>query len=383
MIKKRILLGCLLLGAITYSQQKKIAIPMTARAWEHNPEQVEFVKHRGVPAVRAISEDGFRIALKDQEFSNGTIEFDVEFTGIGFPGIGFRHSDDLKNGEFFYIRYFGTVAPLNRYALQYAAFIDGINMWDMTDEYQAAAKIKDGEWNHVKLVISGKQMKVYVNDMTTPALHVPALEADREKGRIYLSGSVIYANLVITPEATENLPETAGYDPTYSDTRYLKDWSTTKPVDLPFERDIFKSVPGAGVVIDSTLMDHTNWGSITAERRGMVNLTRKYGATKNGQRRLVWLKTTISSNSEQVRYLNLGFSDEVWVFMDGQPLFIDRNYYGSPGMKAPRGRCTIENSKIRLPLKKGTNELLIGLSNYFFGWGLVARLDSTDGIRSK
>lgn len=356
---------------------------MTPEAWDHEPEQVEFVTHRGTPAVRAKTEDGFRIALKDQQFSDGTIEFDVEFTGRGFPGIGFRHSEDLQNGEFFYIRYFGTVDPLNRYTMQYASIIDGINMWDMTDDYQAAAKIQDGSWNHIKLVISGKQMKVYVNDMNTVALHVPALEGDRERGRIYLSGGVIYANLAITPEATENLPEVAGYDPTYSDTRYLKSWSVTQPANLPFERDIFKSVPGAGVVIDSTLLDTTSWASITAERRGMVNLTRKFGATENGQRRLAWLKTTISSSSDQVRYLNLGFSDEVWVFLDGQPLFIDRNYYGSPGMKEPRGRCTIENSRIRLPLKEGDNELLIGLSNYFFGWGLVARLDSTDDLSLK
>ncbi len=384
MIKRVVLIGCLALGIMCYSQQKEIRIPMTPEAWEHNPEEVEFVTHRSIPAVRSKTEEGFRIALKDQQFSEGTIEFDVEFTGRGFPGIGFRHSDDLQNGEFFYIRYFGTVNPLSRYTMQYAAIIDGVNMWDMTDDYQAAAKIKDGSWNHIKLVISGKQMKVYVNDMNTVALHVPALEGNRERGKLYLSGSVIYANLVIKPGATEELPNVAGYDPAYSDTRYLKKWLVTPVVDLPFERDIFKSTPGnSGGVIDSSLMNNDSWTPITAERRGMVNLTRKYGATENGKRRLAWLKTNINSASDQVRYLNLGFSDEIWVFLNGQPLFIDRNYYGSPGMKEPRGRCTIENSKIRVPLKAGDNELVVGLANYFFGWGLVARLDSTDGITLK
>ncbi|MEM8999276.1 MAG: family 16 glycoside hydrolase [Bacteroidota bacterium] len=381
MIKKiSLAFSMLILSMQLQAQKNEIKVPMTASAWEHDAEKVEFVTHNSVPAVRSKTGEGFQIQLKNHQFTNGTLEFDVEFTDRGFPGIGFRSSDDQLNTELFYIRYFGTVDPLSRYTMQYATVIDGVNMWDMTDEYQAAATIYDGRWNHVKLVVSGKQMKVYVNDMDNVALHVPALEGNQETGGIYLSGSVIYANLVIQPNATEGLTETAGYDPTYSDTRYLKHWKVNSPIELPFNRDIFKGMQG-DVVIDSTLMNSTEWKSIKAERRGMVNLTRRYGATEDGKRRLAWVKTNIKSETDQVKRLKLGFSDEVWVFIDGQPLFVDKNYYGSPGMKAPRGRCTIANSEIMLPLKKGDNELLLGIANYFFGWGFVARLDSTDGLQ--
>ena len=82
-----------------------------------------------------------------------------------------------------------------------------------------------------------------------------------------------------------------------------------------------------------------------------------------------------------MRRIDLGFSDEVWVFINGAPLFIDKNYYGTPGMKEPKGRCAIENSSFALPLKEGGNELLIGVSNFFFGWGIIARLDKTDGLK--
>lgn len=78
-----------------------------------------------------------------------------------------------------------------------------------------------------------------------------------------------------------------------------------------------------------------------------------------------------------------GFSDEVWVFINGQPLFTDKNYYGSPGMKEPRGRCTIDNTSFKLPLQKGENEILIGVTNYFFGWGIIARVANTDGLKFK
>ncbi|UJH67687.1 hypothetical protein [Allomuricauda sp. SCSIO 65647] len=380
--RKVLVIICIVFAMKSNAQQKKINVPMKAGAWEHNADNVEFITYKNVDAVRPKTDSGINIMLKDYEFTDGTIEYDVEFTGRGFPGIGFRSSNDQKNTELFYIRYFGTVDPLSRYTMQYATVIDGVNMWDMTDDYQAAAAIYDQRWNHVKLVISEKQMKVYVNDMNKVALYVPCFEGSRKSGSIYLTGSVIYANLTITPNATEDLPKVEGYDPAYSDTRYLKNWSVSAPVDLPFNVDIMKGIPrNPGVVIDSTLLDDSSWKPITAERRGMVNLTRLYGATENGKRRLVWLKTNIKSEIDQIRRLKLGFSDEIWVLIDGQPLYIDKNYYGSPGMKQPRGRCTIDNSEIMLPLKKGDNELLLGVAHYFFGWGIVARLDATDNLK--
>ena len=92
------------------------------------------------------------------------------------------------------------------------------------------------------------------------------------------------------------------------------------------------------------------------------------------------MKTTIESDSAQERTLHLGFVDEVWVYVNGQFLFADKNHYGTPGQKYPRGRCSIENAAFKLPLKKGKNEVLIGLANYFYGWGIIARIDDTDGI---
>jgi hypothetical protein len=96
---------------------------------------------------------------------------------MGFPGINFRMSEDHKNADNFYIRSFGPVKPQTRTTLQYAAVMDGMSIWDLSDEYQSGATIYQDKWNHVKLVVSGKQMKAYVNDMNKPALVVPELES--------------------------------------------------------------------------------------------------------------------------------------------------------------------------------------------------------------
>jgi hypothetical protein len=367
------------------AQKKKAAtqetiIPMEPAYWQYDSAGIDFIMNRNVKAIHIKSPSP--LVLKNAQFSNGTIEYDVEL-GRGFPGITFRESEDRKYGDQFYLRYFGSTSPESRFTLQYAAVIDGMSIWDLTDEYQAGATLNIPGWNHVKLMISGKQMKAYVNDMNRPALIVPALEANQEKGGISFSGGdVTIANLVIKPDVIENLDPAQGYIATYNDTRYLRHWQVSEASDFANGKEIVPLLPYMGGtrarpdVPDSTM----KWTPITAEDRGIVNLTRLFGGVKNNKRRLAWLKTTIESDKAQERTLNLGFSDEIWLFVNGQILLIDKNHFGTPGQKFPEGRCTIENTTVKLPLKQGKNEILIGLANYFYGWGIIARLDNTDGI---
>lgn len=225
-------------------------------------------------------------------------------------------------------------------------------------------------------------MKVYVNDTQRANLHVPALEGITKSGAISLTGNVVYANFKIRPNATEDLASNEGYDPTYGDSRYLRNWSVTKPIDFPFGKDVMTNSQGGPITIDPVLLDSTAvWKPLKAERRGLINLTRLFGATEQGQRRMTWIKTSISSETAQEKRVDMGFSDEVWVFINGQILHVDKNYYGTPSMKEPRGRCTIENTSFQLPLQKGENEILIGVTNYFFGWGVIARVANTDGLK--
>lgn len=384
----KFILLLLLLPFITWAavaQKKKgaaqeITIPMEPAYWQYDSAGAEFIMTRNVKAIHLKGPSP--LVLKNMQFSNGTIEYDLEIVR-GFPGITFRESGDRKNSDQFYLRYFGTTSPESRTTLQYAAVIDGMSMWDLTDEYQAGATLNVPGWNRLKLVISGKQMKAFVNDMNRPALIVPALEGSLEKGGIAFSGGEVnLANLVIKPDVVENLDPAPGYISTYNDPRYLRNWQVSQASDFPFGNEILPPFPyvhksSAGITLpDST----TTWTPLLAEVRGNINLTRMLGHTDFGKRRIAWLKTTIESDSAQERTLHLGFSDEVSIFLNRQFLYADKNFYGTPGQKFPRGRCSIENSTIKLPLTKGKNEILIGLTNYFYGWGIVARLDDTEGI---
>lgn len=344
-------------------------IPMLATSWESPPELTEFINHKNVPAIKILSSSG-KVVAKDILFTDGTIEFDIDPYDEPFAGIYFRMADDNET-EYLYLRVARAGNPVAMDAIQYAAYAKGVNMWDLLDHYQGPASFSRNEWNHIKMVISGKQMVVYVNDMTRPALEIPSLEGNTSQGKLAFNGKCVIANIVLKPGQVEGLSSREGFDPTHHDPRYIRAFQVNEPQPLPKGRELYDGdFPKLAV----------SWNTINAERRGLINLTRLFGASQS--RRYVWLRTKLISKNEQTRRISLGFSDEVWVYLNRQLVFVDKNIYTSPQMrKEPDGRISVENAKFDITLKPGENDLLIGVANDFFGWGIMAHLDKMDGIQ--
>ena len=273
--------------------------------------------------------------------------------------------------ECFYFRTERAGDPTAGDAVQYAPSLGGINLWDLLGHFQTSAVFQKQKWNHVKLVVSGRQMRAYVNNENEPTLSVPRLEGNVTHGRIAFEGEAVVANLVfVKPGVVEGLYQpAAGIDPTDDEPRYLRQWQLSQPVVIP---------KGIDFSYDSVPKPDAAWMPVGAERRGLVNLTRKFGKAEG--RRIAWLKTRVHSKTEQTRKLSLGFSDEVWVLIDGKLLYVDKNWYLHPIRKEPEGRCSIENTTFKLPLNAGDNDLLIGVANDFYGWGIVALIDSLEGV---
>ena len=346
-------------------QQEVIKVPLEAGHWAFQPGTVEFITYKSVPAMKLLHSND-TVVLKDLDFTNGTIEYDVQATSP-FTSFYFRRMSRKENECF----YFRMPSSGKGDAVQYAPHIDGINLWDMLDQYQSVAWFSNDDWNHVKLVISGKQMRVYVNDTSRPVLEVPRLEGNTWHGGLAFDGQAIITNLVVKPDQTEGLPPGEGIDITNNDASYLRTWQISQPMNTPEKIDFSMAwKPGTDAP----------WETIRAERRGLVNVTRKFGSAENRARRIVWLKTNIRSAVAQTRQLHLGFSDEVWVFINGKYLYVDKNRYGSPLLKQPDGRCTVDNASFPLPLVAGDNEVLIALANDFYGWGIMAKLDKFEDM---
>jgi len=89
--------------------------------------------------------------------------------------------------------------------------------------------------------------------------------------------------------------------------------------------------------------------------------------------KVVYARTIIDSEREQVKKLLIGYSDDVSVFLNGKILYRGRSAQGfrDPGFL---GIVNPENDTVYLPLRKGANELLLAVSELGGGWGFVCRL---------
>lgn len=367
---------CLFLPISLFAQQKTtglkakdgfIDIPLEKSYWQNDSDRVSYEKIQDTATMYIHPRAGYT-RLRDFDFTTGTIEFDWQPIDTMFSSFYFRFQNK-EASECIYLRTPRAGNPLAMDALQYAPFIKGVNLWDLLVHYQAPANFSKRKWNHIKLVISEKQMLIYLNDPAKPLLWIPQLEGDVSHGTLAFDGESIIANLKVKHGSIEGLANTPGIDPTANDPRYIRHWQFVEPRDFPFGQE-----PKG----DDLPEANASWTSIDAERCGLINITRLYGV--NPARSLIWLKTTIKADSDQQKWLDFGFSDEVWVFINGRYAYADKNYYAHPIMKPPFGRCSIENSAINLPLQKGNNEILIGLANNFYGWGIIARLRDLNGI---
>jgi len=378
---KRLFFFLGLLPFMTVMAQRKAAnqtmaskvevVPLKAENWDFNPGVAEFADGPDGPVMKVVAR-GY-VVLKNTDIGDGTIEFDDQPTDEQFASFYFHWQDSLENEVFYFRPAVGAGKPYAINGVQYAPTIKGVNCWNLMYHYQTGASYERQKVNHVRLVISGRQMRVYVNSQE-PCLEVPCLEGNVAHGTLAFNGKHVISHLVLKPGQTDGLSPAEGLDPTRSDTRYLRHWQVTAAQDVAAPVDFsMASMPGKETV----------WSPIVAERRGLVNLTRLYGgdpASGHPTHRICWLKTTIHADSARLANLRLGFEDEVWMFLNGAWLYTDKNGFGFPIAKVPAGRLSLENTTVVLPLRKGENELLIGVGSNFFGWGIAARLDDLNGV---
>lgn len=349
-------------------------VAMTPAQWEADG-RIGFSQPAGFPGG-VMTVKGAGAIAKGITFASGTIEYDINEDGDEdeTSGIWFRRQDGATS-DYVYLRPFDGCAASGE-CIQYGPVVRGKVQWDVYPEYQATAPLHLHGWNHVKLVVSGRQMRVYVNREATPSLRVDHLEGDAASGGIELRGNASYANVMITPDAVEGLDPAASVDPTAAQAGYVRHWSLSPLSSINIGKEVaFADMPATA-----------GWEAIDAERKGFVNIGRVHG-TPGGTPDLIWLKTTITSARAQVKHVALGFARQVWIFANGKSVYVDKNFYYPAALrKQPLGRMSIENGGFDLPLQAGANEIVIAISNDLhsrghYGWGFEMRLDDVDGVQ--
>jgi hypothetical protein len=296
----------------------------------------------------------------------------------GFFGIQFRLDGDGSNGEEVYLRPHKSGLPD---AIQYTPILNTGRNWQIYNGpgFTGAVDIPKDVWFHLRLEIVGAQAKLYVQDMDKPALVMNDLKSGLQKGQVALFdliGATYFSNFEIrmTPDA----PWERQLPPMPPGT--LTKWSLSPSYDA-LGRNLERP-------LSSAESDAIHWQDVEAEPPGFIVLYRFREAphpmvTFQGDfskrlepqpgMKVLYARTTIESDRDQVKKLELGYSDDVSVFLNGKILYRGRSAQGfrDPGFL---GIVNPENDAAYLPLKKGRNELMLALSELGGGWGFICRL---------
>src|SRR5258706_4513103 len=183
--------------------------------WNIINRKVEAVNEDGKKAVRfnEVPNEGFLI-LKGIEFSNGTIEFDVRGKNViqqSFVGIAF-HRQDERTYDAVYFRPFNFSNPdtgRRSHSVQYVSMPN--YPWEKLREtfpgkYENQVNpVPDPDgWFHVKIIVAGKKIAAFINNVQSPSLQVDKLSNTITGGLALWVGNNSggsFANLTISPGA--------------------------------------------------------------------------------------------------------------------------------------------------------------------------------------
>jgi hypothetical protein len=352
-----------------------LALPPDSPRWELEG-QAKVVEHQG---RKSLFLDGGAAVVKDLDFRDGVIDLDVSTPAArGFFGIEFRISGEGATAEYVYLRQHKSGAPD---AMQYTPVLNTGFNWQLYNGpgFTGAVDIPRDVWFHVRLEVTGAQARLFVKDMEKPALVMDDLKSGNQKGQVALNvliGETYFSNVEIrqTPDARweRHLP------PMPADA--LTRWSLSPAFDA-LARDLERPLSAA----ESAAM---TWQDVEAEPPGLVPINRYRQSphphvtfANDFSKRLdpqpgmkvVYARTTITSDRDAVRKLSLGYSDDVSVFLNGKILYRGRS---AQNFRDPAflGIVSSDDDAVYLPLKKGKNELVLALSELGGGWGFICRL---------
>ena len=362
--------------AASSSQLQSLSLPADSPRWELQGE-VKTAEYQG---RKCIYLNGGSAVVKDFEMRDGVVDVDVATPASrGFFGIEFRVANNGANSEWVYLRQHRSGYSD---AMQYTPVLNtGLN-WQIYNGpgFTGAVDIPKDTWFHMRLEVSGAQAKFFVKDMDKPALVMPDLKSGVQKGQVafsVLTGATYISNFEI--HTTADAPWERHIPAMPAGT--LTKWNISPAYDA-LQRDLERP-------LTETESKAIQWQEVEAEPPGFVVLYRyreaphpRVSFASDFSKRLepqpgtkvIYARTNIESDSEQVKKLDIGYSDEVRVFLNGKILYRGRSAqnFRDPGFL---GIISADDDALYLPLKKGSNELVLAVSELGGGWGFVCRLE--------
>ena len=343
-------------------------LPIDTSTWQINSNNYIIENYKGEPAIYLKG----TMALKEVEFLNGTIEFDLFLRKEwGFPGIYFRSNG--QNSEQFYFRPHLSGKPD---ANQAAPVTNGISPWQFYfgPKYSFPYEYKYDDWTHVKLVVNGDKAQVFLDYSERPHLSWNLFH-ETKAGYIvfYCSGSaaMYFSNISVNKDATELIDFEPGERPAIDG--LVEEWL----ISDKFEETTFED-PSE---LEQLLKDRRWNNKIQVEEGTAANISRKEILYDGLPGNTVFAKLTITSDTDQTKLFDFGYSDRAVAILNGQPIYKGTNKWKSRDYRY-LGTIGLFDS-VYLNLKKGKNTLLLAVSEDFGGWLVTGKFSDPTGIKVK
>ena len=318
-----------------------------------------------------LSSNGFA-SLKDVEFEDGTVEVDIAAsTPVEFPGVVFRFLSPEEH-ELFYLRPHHSG---HDDATQYVPGFQGSHPWQIYNGKGATAAVvipKD-EWFHVKIEVSGLTAKVWLGTAAEPVMVITDLKRGYSKGSVGITCGVqgayfsnfSYATATPGPHVEPRYPDLPAGTLTKWELSEAFDGETTNAEQLP----------------NAAAMSSMKWLEVKTEYPGLVVIDRYRRSPElvppfafnravrldnlKGAK-LVYARTTVISDRAQTVRMSFGYSDEATIFLNGQALFTGKSAWRFRDQDF-NGIMDVESDAVYLPLRKGKNEIVLSVKEYFGG----------------
>jgi hypothetical protein len=356
-------------------------VPFDSERWDFEEDQARVEAHLG---EQSLYLKGGIATIIDSEFTNGIIEYDIAIEQRfskerAFVGAIFRLQDS-GNYEKFYMRSHRSEGEPD--ATHFVPVYNHWSSWQLFwDKHIASVQFAYDEWMHVKVIISGRYAEVYVIDMEDPAL-VVELKREIQSGKVGVKVDTAspawahYANFDYTPldspPLLENQPE-----PQEAPAGTVMSWLISEP----FEKE---NLDGILNLNEGSRQEVEPWTEFASDpSTGVGNLAKVHEIDADPRDNkpgpdTVFARTTIVSETEQLKKLQFGYSDKVKLYFNGQLLYSENNAFRSRDYRF-MGLMRYAN-ELYLPLKAGENELWMAVTGLFASWGVQARLEDMEGI---
>lgn len=351
-----------LISFISLCETVAQSVALQPANWDIGKQKASFIKREGKDAIKLSRGT---IWAKDIDFADGSIEVDLSLSPErSFAGVCFRE-DGKGNSENIYLR-----VPLSGRgdAIQYTPVFNNEANWQLYPEHQANYVFPQTGWVHMKIVLKGNTVQLFMDTLVKPVLTVTNLRTHNSHGKIGFTclDEETFANLTCIPTPPSSPIPTAQRKEEGLITEYQISPSFT------IEKNAKEMAYPSSVKLD--------WKTVTTDEDGLLNIS-KYYAKQNAEtyqsrsNDMVWVKQDLQADEPVTRKMNFDFSNRVWVFLNGQILYHgDHSFF----LKGPFYQGSIEkkfiSDAVYLPLQKGKNELLIGVSAVANGWGIISRI---------